>query len=69
MNEVVATKRVSPVKFFQQVKQEASRVTWPSRKETLTSALLVFVMASIAAVFFLFIDWVISSAVQAILGL
>ncbi len=60
---------VTPAKFVEQVKQETSRVTWPTRKETLISTATVLVMVTIAAVFFLFADWVISSLVQYILGI
>lgn len=59
----------SPAKFVQQVKQEASKVTWPTRKETAVSTLMVFIMVIIAATFFFFVDWAISSAVKEILGL
>jgi len=60
---------VSPAKFIQQVKLETSKVTWPTRKDTLTSTGVVLVMVFIAALFFLFIDWLISSAVQYLLGI
>ena len=42
----------NPLKFFQEVKQEAFRVTWPTKKDTVTGSLMVFVLASLAAVFF-----------------
>ena len=45
-----------PLRFLQEVKQEAFRVTWPTRKDVLLGALMVFVLASIAAVFFLLLD-------------
>jgi preprotein translocase subunit SecE len=46
----------NPLKFIQEVKQEAFRVTWPSKKETMMGALMVFALASIAAIFFLILD-------------
>jgi preprotein translocase subunit SecE len=61
--------KISPAQFAKQVKQEGSRVTWPSRKETLASSGMVLVMTTIAALFFLLVDWVVSSSVQTILGL
>lgn len=61
--------KVTPAKFIEQVKQEASKVTWPSRKETLISSGMVFVMVTIAAIFFLFADWALSSLIQVILGI
>ena len=41
----------NPLRFFQEVKQEAFRVTWPTKKETMQGALMVFALASIAAIF------------------
>ena len=46
----------NPFKFVQGVKQEVYKVTWPTRKEVLIGALMVFVLATIAAVFFLLLD-------------
>ena len=51
--------KTSPVEFFQQVRQEVSRVTWPTRKETTVTTIMVFVMVAIASVFFLLADQVI----------
>ena len=47
---------ISPLKFIQQVKQEAFKVTWPKSKEVALGSLMVFVLASIAAIFFLLLD-------------
>jgi len=47
---------INPFKFVQSVKQEAFKVTWPSKKEVLLGSGMVFVLASLAAVFFLFLD-------------
>ena len=46
----------NPLKFIQEVKQEAFRVTWPTGKETITGAVMVIIMAVIAAIFFLLLD-------------
>ena len=46
----------NPFKFIQGVKQEAYKVTWPSKKEVLLGAFMVFVLATIAAIFFLLLD-------------
>ena len=46
----------NPLKFVQNVKQEAFKVTWPTRKDVLVGSLMVFVLAAIAAIFFLFVD-------------
>ena len=47
---------INPLKFIQSVKQEAFKVSWPTRKDVLLGALMVFVLSSIAAVFFLLLD-------------
>ena len=48
----------NPIKFIQEVKQEAFKVTWPTWKETLQGALMVFVMAVVMSLFFLLLDQV-----------
>ena len=47
---------INPLKFIQSVKQEAFKVTWPTKKDVLVGSLMVFVLATIAAVFFLLLD-------------
>ena len=47
---------INPLKFMQSVKQEAFKVTWPTRKDVLVGSLMVFVLATLAAIFFLFLD-------------
>ena len=49
----------NPLKFLQEVKQEAFKITWPTKKDTLTGSLMVFVLASLAAVFFLLLDQIL----------
>ena len=49
-------KMFNPFKFVQSVKQEAYKVTWPTKKEVLLGAFMVFVLATIAAIFFLLLD-------------
>ena len=46
----------NPFKFFQEVKQEAFKVTWPTGKETIQGTIMVAIMAKIASLFFLLID-------------
>ena len=46
----------NPLKFVQSVKQEAFKVTWPTRKDVLLGSLMVFVLSTVAAIFFLFLD-------------
>ena len=61
--------KVTPAQFVRQVRQEASRISWATRRETATATLTVFVMVAIAAMFFLLVDMVLSSIVQFVLGL
>ena len=61
--------RLSPAEFAQQVRQEVSRVTWPSRKETMVTTLMVFAMVFIAAAFFFVVDQVMAQAVRLIFGI
>ena len=49
----------NPLKFIQEVKQEAFKVTWPTGKETLQGTLMVVAMAIIASIFFLLLDQVL----------
>ena len=46
----------NPLKFIQEVKQEAFRVTWPTGKETMQGTLMVVAMAIVASLFFLLLD-------------
>ena len=49
-------KMFNPLKFVQGVKQEAFKVTWPTKKEVLLGAFMVFILATVAAIFFLLLD-------------
>ncbi|MCB2102901.1 MAG: preprotein translocase subunit SecE [Rhodobacterales bacterium] len=59
----------NPAQFIQEVRQEASKVTWPTRKETTVSTVMVFVMVIIAAIFFLVVDQILSFGVKTLFGL
>ena len=61
--------KASPAQFVRQVRQEVSRISWASRRDTGLATVTVFVMATIAALFFLLADMVLSNLVQFILGL
>jgi preprotein translocase subunit SecE len=61
--------RVSIGDFVQQVRQEASKVTWPSRKETLVTTGMVFVMVIACSIFFLLVDLFLAWAVHFVLGI
>ena len=60
---------ISPFKFLQEVRAEASKVTWPTRKETTITTMMVFVMVFIASIFFLLADQVMRLGVSFILGI
>jgi len=59
----------NPLKFFQEVKQEAFKVSWPTRKETMQGTLMVIAMAIIAAVFFLLLDQILKFLLEIVLKL
>ena len=57
----------NPLKFIQEVKQEAFRITWPTKKDTLMGAVMVFGLATIAALFFLLLDQILKYLLNLIL--
>ena len=61
--------KTNAAEFLHQVRQEMSRVTWPTRKETMVTTAMVFVMVFIAAVFFFVVDQVLSYGVRFLFGL
>ena len=61
--------RTNPFEFLQQVRTEVSKVTWPTRRETIITTVMVVIMSIIAAIFFLGVDWVLGTVVQLILGI
>ena len=61
--------KIDPFKFLQEVRAEAQKVTWPTRKETTVTTMMVFVMVAIASIFFLLADQVMRIAVSFLLGI
>ena len=61
--------RVSPAQFATEVRQEARKITWPSWKETWITSVMVFIMVTVTAVFFLVSDGALSFLLQQILKL
>jgi preprotein translocase subunit SecE len=61
--------KTNVAEFVQQVRQELARVTWPTRKETVVTTAMVFVMVFIAAIFFFVVDQVLSYGVRVLFGL
>ncbi len=49
-------KMINPLRFIQSVKQEAFRVSWPTKKDVMIGSAMVFVLATVAALFFLLLD-------------
>lgn len=60
--------KTSPLDFVQQVRREAAKVTWPTRKETGVTTLMVFIMVTLAALFFLLVDQILNFGVGFLLG-
>jgi preprotein translocase subunit SecE len=61
--------RTNPFEFLQQVRTEVSKVTWPTRKETVITTIMVLIMVVAAALFFLVVDQVLSFLVSFVLGI
>jgi preprotein translocase subunit SecE len=61
--------KFSPFKFMQEVRAEVQKVTWPTRKETTVTTIMVFVMVFIASIFFLLSDQIMRIAVSYVLGI
>jgi preprotein translocase subunit SecE len=59
----------NPIKFLQEVRTEVSKVTWPSRNETLISTAMVLGFVALASIFFLVADQIIAFAVQQLLSI
>jgi preprotein translocase subunit SecE len=68
-DRTIAKPRTGPLEFLAQVRAEGEKVTWPSRKETLITAAMVFVMVVVASAFFLVTDLVLQKLVGLVLGL
>jgi preprotein translocase subunit SecE len=67
--EVIDLAKLDPAQFVREVRQEVSRVTWPSRKETLVTTGLVLALSALAAVFFLVVDQLIQLAMRWVFGI
>jgi preprotein translocase subunit SecE len=61
--------KISPFKFLQEVRAEGAKVTWPTRKETTVTTIMVFVMVFVASIFFLLSDQIMRIAVSFVLGI
>ncbi|HRY26333.1 MAG: preprotein translocase subunit SecE [Geminicoccaceae bacterium] len=61
--------KTSPAQFVREVRQEISKVTWPTRKELIVTTISVLVMSALAALFFFLVDQVIAFSIKFLLGL
>jgi preprotein translocase subunit SecE len=61
--------KTNPVEFIEQVRRETAKVTWPTRKETTISTVMVFVFVTLAALFFFFVDQILALLVKLVLGI
>ena len=66
--EAAGPAKVGPVKFIEQTRQEARKVTWTTWKETLTTSILVLIMVMIFGAFFFFVDGALNLITTFILG-
>ena len=60
---------INPFKYVQQVRNEISKIVWPTRKETMPTTVMVFVMSALVALFFFIIDTITSNMLDIILKL
>jgi len=60
---------LNPLTFFQEVRSEGSKVTWPTRRETLITTIMVFIMAALASLFFFVADQILGFIVSFLLEL
>jgi preprotein translocase subunit SecE len=66
---IVRMAKTNPLTFIQQVRSETAKVVWPSRREVTVSTIMVLVLATLTAIFFFFVDWLIRQGLAGILGL
>jgi preprotein translocase subunit SecE len=60
---------INPLNFVQQVRVEAAKIIWPTRRETVTTTIMVFIMATLFATFFFLIDSLVSVGLKLILAI
>jgi len=61
-------RRTGPIQFFQEVRREASKVTWPTWRETYLTTIMVFIMVGISMVFFAVVDYLLRVMLNRLLG-
>ncbi len=63
----MAMAKTSPVEFVQQVREEARKISWPSRKEVMISTVMVMIMVAMASVFFFVVDTILKWGIDKLL--
>jgi preprotein translocase subunit SecE len=61
--------RLNPIQFMQEVRQEVSKVSWPTRKEVWITTVAVLIMVTLASIFFMLADQAMAALVKLILGI
>ena len=59
----------NPFQFLQQTRSEVAKVVWPTRREVFTTTIMVLIMATLTAIFFAIVDWLIQTGLQGLLGM
>ena len=59
----------NPFQFLQQTRSEIAKVVWPTRREVFTTTVMVLIMATLTAIFFAIVDWLIQTGLQGLLGM
>jgi preprotein translocase subunit SecE len=59
--------KTNPFEFLQEVRQEANKITWPTRKETIITTVMVLIMVALASVFFMIVDAILKWGVDKVL--
>jgi len=60
--------KTNPFEFIQQVRAETAKVTWPTRKETIVTTIMVLIMVTLASIFFFIADQILGGVVSLLLG-
>ena len=58
---------VNPVQFLSQVRAEAAKISWPTRREVITTTIMVFIMATLASILFFLVDLAIKAGISGII--
>ena len=59
----------NPIQFVNEVRAETAKVVWPTRREAGMTTVMVFIMATLVAIFFFFVDWILKQGVDLLLSL